>query len=69
MQLPLETNREVLCTLTASHLSNGDCANLDADECRQVITSFYIESDVLSVLTKFTFQIQILSSILYLVGL
>ena len=69
VQLPLETNREVLRTLIASHLSNGDCANSDADGCRQVITSFYIESDVLSVLTKFTFQIQILSSILYLVRL
>ena len=69
VQLPLETNREVLRTLIASHLSNGDCANSDADGCRQVITSFYIKSDVLSVLTKFTFQIQILSSILYLVRL
>ena len=69
VQLPLETNREVLRTLIASHLSNGDCANLDADGCRQVITSFYIKSDVLSVLTKFTFQIQILSLILYLVRL
>src|ERR1700678_1083309 len=69
VQLPLETNREVLRTLIASCLSNGDCANSDADGCRQVITSFYIESDVLSVLTKFTLQIQILSSILYLVRL
>ena len=67
VQLPLEANREVLLTLIASHLSYGDCINSDANGCRQVITSFCSESDVLSVLTKFTFQIQILSSILYLV--
>ena len=67
VQLPLEANWEVLLTLIASHLSYGDCINSDADGCRQVITSFCSESDVLSVLTKFTFQIQILSSILYLV--
>ena len=69
VQLPLETNQEVLHTLITFHLSNGDCANSDADGCRQVITSFCIEPDILSVLTKFTFQIQILSSILHLVRL
>ena len=63
VQLPLETNQEVLHTLITFHLSNGDCTNSDADGCRQVITSFCIEPDILSVLTKFTFQIQILSSI------
>jgi hypothetical protein len=53
--------------LVIFHLCHGECAESDADACMQYVTSFYVKSDISYVLTKLNFQLQILSSILYLV--
>ena len=59
----------MLRTLVVSHLSSGECAESEADECTQLVSTFYIKSDVSYMLTKCSFQIQILSSITSLVRL
>ena len=67
VQLPLRINLEMLCTLVVSHLSSGECAESEADACTQLVSTFHIQSDVSYMLTKYSFQIQILSSITHLV--
>jgi len=69
VQLPSPCNLEILRNLITSHLSGGHCAESDADGCMQLVSSFYVKSDVSTVLTKFIFQVQILLSIIYLVRL
>jgi len=69
VQLLSPCNLEILRSVIASHLSDGHCAESDADGCMQLVSSFYVKSDVSTVLTKLIFQVQILSSILYLVRL
>ena len=58
----------MLCTLVVSHLLSGECAESEA-ACTQLVSTFHIQSDVLYMLTKYSFQIQILSSITSLVWL
>jgi len=67
VQLPSHYSLEVLRELIIFHLCHGECAESDADACMQQVTSFYMKSDISYVLTKLNFQLQILSSILYLV--
>jgi hypothetical protein len=67
MRLPLRINVETLPTLVVSHLSSGECAESKADACMQLVSTFHIQSDVSYMLTKYSFQIQILSSITSLV--
>ena len=67
VQLPLRSNVETLRTLVVSHLSSGECAESEADACMQLVSTFHIQSDVSYMLTKYSFQIQILSSITSLV--
>ena len=55
-------NLTELRVILTSHLSTGECAESDADGCMQLVTSFYTKSDVLSVLTKPIFQIEISTS-------
>jgi hypothetical protein len=57
----------MLRTLVVSHLSSGECAESEADACTQLVSTFHIQSDVSYMLTKHSFQIQILSSITSLV--
>jgi hypothetical protein len=63
VQLPMRINLEMLRTLVVSHLSSGECAESEADACTQLVSTFHIQSDVSYMLTKHSFQIQILSSI------
>ena len=65
--LPLRTKRETLRDLVVSHLSSGECAESEAESCMQLVSTFHNQSDVSYVLTKYNFQIQILSSITNLV--
>ena len=67
VQLPSHVSLEVLRELIVFHLSHGDCAESDADACMQIVSSFYVKTDISYVLTKLDFQLQILSSILNLV--
>jgi len=67
VQHPLRINLETLRTLVVSHLSSGECAESEADACMQLVATFHIRSDVSYILTKYSFQIQILSSITSLV--
>jgi len=67
VRLPLQINVETLPTLVVSHLSSGECAESEADACMQLVSTFHIQSDVSYMLTKYSFQIQILSSITSLV--
>ena len=67
VQHPLRINLEMLRTLIVSHLSSGECAESEADACMQLVATFHIRSDVSYILTKYSFQIQILSSIISLV--
>ena len=70
VQLPLRfTNVETLRTLVVSHLSSGECAESEADACKELVSTFHIQSDhdVSYMLTKCSFQIQILTSITSLV--
>ena len=57
----------MLRTLVVSHLSSGECAESEANACMQLVSTFHIQSDVSYMLTKYRFQIQILSSITSLV--
>ena len=54
---------EMLHTLVVSHLSSAESAESEADACTQLVSM----SDVSYTLTKYSFQIQILSSITSLV--
>jgi hypothetical protein len=64
---PVLVDVETLPTLVVSHLSSGECAESEADACMQLVSTFHIQSDVSYMLTKYSFQIQILSSITSLV--
>ena len=67
VRLPSQINVEMLHTLVVSHLSSGECAESEADACMQLVSTFHIQSAVSYMLTKYSFQIQILSSITSLV--
>ena len=67
VHLPLRFNLEMLHMLVVFHLSSGECVKSEAVVCMQFVFTFYIQSDVLYMLTKCNFQIQILSSITSLV--
>jgi hypothetical protein len=58
VQLPMRINLETF--LVVSHLSSGECAESEADVCTQLVSTFHIQSDVSYMLTKHSFQIQIL---------
>ena len=67
VQLPSKYSKDILRVLIASHLSLGECAESAADGCTQLVSSFCVKSNISVVFTKLNFQIQVLSSILYLI--
>ena len=64
---PSKYSIDMLRDLLFSHLSYGECADSASVACTQLAASFCVRNDLYPFTTKVNLQLQILSSILYLV--